>query len=466
MRVSGSKMRILLIGKDARTDAIAAACIAGSEQPELYAFAEYPTPGLAAKCEQRIFTGRLTDVPELIRIAREVRPELAIIGPEEPLEAGCVDALGSLGIPAFGPSKRLAHIESSKAWARQLLDSHQIPGNPEYRVFASADGLKLYMQELGSFVIKPDGLTAGKGVRVSGEHFSSIEEALAYAEALLAKDGRVQVEQRLEGEEFSLQTITDGESVIHCPLVQDHKRAFAGDLGPNTGGMGSYSCPDFSLPFLDQGDVRKAQSINEQVIDALARDTGEPYRGVLYGGFMATGDGVRLIEYNSRFGDPEALNVLPILRADFSEVCLAAARGQLGRVSCSFQRKATVCKYLVPLSYPEPSDSSAEIDVPDRYLDAPDLKWYWAACEQHQHHVRLTQSRAGAFVGIGESLKQAEVVAERAAGELERTCPVRHRADIGRGEVVAARVRRMKSLRSGAPAPEGRLAAVPALLDG
>jgi phosphoribosylamine--glycine ligase len=285
---------------------------------------------------------------------------------------------------------------------------------------------------------------------VFGEHLSSIEEASGYAEAVLATDGKVQVEQRLEGEEFSLQTITDGEAVVHCPLVQDHKRAFEGDRGPNTGGMGSYSCPDFSLPFLDPDDVAEAQSINEQVIDALARDTGEPYRGVLYGGFMATRDGVRLIEYNSRFGDPEALNVLPILKADFFELCLAVAQGELARVSWSFEPKATVCKYIVPFAYPESSAKAEEIVVPERYCDAPDLKWYWAACEQNQRDIRLTSSRSGAFVGIAESLKQAEEIAERAAGDLERLFAVRHRSDIGRGEVIDRRVRHMESLRSGA----------------
>lgn len=442
------KKRVLVVGKDARTDAIAAACLASPERPELYALAEMRSPGFVEKCRDVFERRTLTDLAELKSVVHEVQPDLVIIGPEEPLEAGYVDVLNSLAIPAFGPTKQLARVESSKAWARELLEQYDIPGNPEYRVFRSGEGLERYMEELGSFVVKPDGLTAGKGVRVFGEHFDSIGEALAYAENVLEVDGKVQIEQKLEGEEFSLQTITDGSSVIHCPVVQDHKRAYAGDSGPNTGGMGSYSCPDFSLPFLDPDDLREARSINERVIDALAASTGERYKGVLYGGFMATAEGVRLIEYNSRFGDPEALNVLPILNGDFFEMCLAVAHGELGRVSASFARKATVCKYIVPDAYPEASPNPGKIAVPERYLNQSDLRWYWAACRETKEGVCLTSSRSGAVVGIADSVAEAERIAESAAINIESGSPVRHRPDIGRGDVVEARVRHMRSLRS------------------
>lgn len=438
------KPRILIVGKDARTDAIATACRASPQRPELYALAEMRIPGLVEKCEQ-VFLGSLTDTAPLTRVAKEVRPDLVIIGPEEPLAAGYVDALQALGVPAFGPSQKLAAIESSKAWARRLLDSHDIPGNPDYRVFESSDGLRSYMDELGTFVVKPDGLTAGKGVRVWGDHFHTVDEAIEYAEIVLAQDGLVQIEQKLEGEEFSLQTITDGESVIHCPLVQDHKRAFEGDKGPNTGGMGSYSCADGSLPFLTDDDVAEAHAISERVIDAIARDTGEPYRGVLYGGFMATRDGTRLVEYNSRFGDPEAMNVLPILDADFVELCSAVTTGNLSRVSYSFAHKATVCKYVVPRAYPDPTASSEPVEV-DVQNDDASLHWYWAACKEEDGQVLMTSSRAGAFVGVAESLSEAEAIAEKAASSMGGQ--VRHRPDIGRSEVVDARVRHMQALRT------------------
>ena len=204
----------------------------------------------------------------------------------------------------------------------------------------------------------------------------------------------VQIEERLEGQEFSLQTITDGESVVHCPLVQDHKRAEEGDTGPNIGGMVSYSCADFSLPFLTDADVLQAHTISEKVIEAIGRETGRPYKGVLYGGFIATADGVGLIEYNARFGDPEAMNVLPILDADFAELCSAVAEGTLGDVRWSFQPQATVCKYIVPESYPERSELT-RLDVSPSEMESFGARWFWAACEQVGEEISMTSPDRG-----------------------------------------------------------------------
>ena len=423
--------RVLIIGKDARTDAIAEACAASPRRPALFALTGTPVPGLLERCQEVRYASSLSDTESALAVARELRPELVIIGPEEPLAAGFADAFRSLGIAVFGPSRQLAAIESSKAWARSLLDRHGIPGNPEYRVFSTPDGLRAYLEDLGDFVVKPDGLTGGKGVRVFGEHLRSIEEAFEYACTTLTEDGTVQIEERLDGEEFSLQTITDGADVIHCPLVQDHKRAYEGDSGPNTGGMGSYSCRDHLLPFVDRDDVTQATAINERVIEALALETGEPYRGVLYGGFMATRDGVRLIEYNCRFGDPEALNVLPLLEADLVELCAAAATGTLAGVEHRWAPKATVCKYLVPDGYPETSAAPARIAVPQELTSSPRLRWFWAACILQDGETLLTSSRSGAFVAVADSLVEAERIAEDAARELERHNPgaVRHRSE-------------------------------------
>jgi phosphoribosylamine---glycine ligase len=442
-------LRILVIGKDARTDAIAAACLASETPVELYGMAEMRSPGLKQKC-RRLFTEKnLTDTGPLERIIQEVEPDLAIIGPEEPLEAGFVDFFEKRGVAVFGPSKDLAQIETSKSWARELLAKHGIPGNPRYRVFEDETGLGEYMEELGDFVIKPDGLTAGKGVKVFGDHFHSVDEGMAYAVSVLETHPRLQIEERLEGEEFSLQTITDGATKRHLPLVQDHKRAFVGDEGPNTGGMGSYSCSDHSLPFLNVDDRAQAEAINDQVIDALWREVGKPYRGVLYGGFIAVADGVRLIEYNARFGDPEALNVLPLLKGDFVEICSAAAAGTLKDVEVEFDRKATVCKYLVPKAYPERSEDGATIEIPAEAQDQADRKWFWAACEQKGDEIRLTSSRSGAFVGLGDSLAEAEEIADRAAQATVEHLKgaVRYRSDIGRPEIIEARCRHMDAVR-------------------
>lgn len=440
-------MRILVYGKDARTHALVESCAASRGRNDLYVYTQFVNPGYLARCKE-VERGSLSDLKRMIQYALQVKPHLVIIGPEEPLEAGLVDALEEVGIPCFGPRKELAKLETSKSWTRRLLDKYRIPGNPDYRVFSSTNGMSDYLKTLGEFVMKPDGLTGGKGVRVSGEHILSVDEALSYGNELLLQRRPVVVEERLDGEEFSLQSICDGEHLLHAPVVQDHKRACETDKGPNTGGMGSYSCPDHSLPFLSEDDLAQAKSISAQVARALEAETGKPYRGVLYGGFMATRRGVKLLEYNARFGDPEAMNVLPILDGDFVELCEAVVKRELHRIRASFRPVATVCKYLVPNGYPTNPIKDEEIFIPESRLSSNNLRVFYAAVEARGDRIALTGSRAAAFLGIGETLEQAERLAESAASSIEG--PVFHRRDIGTAALIEKRVNHVKSLRSAA----------------
>lgn len=437
--------RVLIYGRDARSDALATISARSTRQHELYAYSQFRNPGFINKCID-VTTGSLTDTAQMIRYALKVRPHLAIVGPEEPLAVGLVDALEELGIPCFGPNQSLAKVETSKAWTRRLLQKYRIPGNPEHRIFATTTGLPEYIKELSDFVLKPDGLTGGKGVRVSGEHIDSISSALEYAKELLATAPCFLVEERLEGEEFSLQTICDGQHFVHSPVAQDHKRAFDGDTGPNTGGMGSYSCADHSLPFLTEVDIAEAKAITEAVGVALLEETGKPYRGVLYGGFMATRHGVKLLEYNARFADPEAMNILPLLETDFLDLCESVTRGELHNVPLTFLRRATVCKYVVPRGYPTRPLSGARIVVPDQLLRRTDLQVYFAAVDQKDSKLLLTGSRAVALLGIANTLQEAERLAEFGAQSIEG--PVVHRRDIGTQALIQARVDHMVQLRS------------------
>ncbi len=447
-------LRVGLVGSDGRTDALAEHCTRSGSGASLWALSGFATPGLATKCGVEGFS--IVDDPGDPRVierwAAEVEPSLVIVGPEDPLARGAVDALTAAGVDCFGPVAALARIEASKAWARQLVDKYVVAGqgieaNPEYRIFETTEGLEEHLRSRETFVVKPDGLTGGKGVRLYPEHFESLDEAVAYAASCIDAGGLVLVEERLEGEELSLMTITDGESVVHCPPVQDHKRSEAGDTGPNTGGMGSYSDADHSLPFLVPAELEAARRINEVVIEAMASETGERYRGVLYGGFMVTGGQTKLIEYNCRFGDPEALNVMPILEGDFVEVASAVARGRLSQVDVGFQRKATVCKYVVPAGYPGGKGKGDPIEVPEGLADEPGVHLYWAAAELGADGTTtMTGSRALGVVGIGDDLASAEAIAEGAAARVGG--PVRHRSDIGTAALVQRRVDHMAQLRA------------------
>ncbi len=381
------------------------------------------------------------------------KPDFVVNGPEETLAMGqgVVDLLrDEFGIPCIGPTKRLAQLEASKAFTRRLLATHGIPGNPEFRIFSAPDlgEIKSYLQQLGNFVVKPDGLTGGKGVKVSGEHLDSIEDAVLYCrEVLSVGHPFVVIEEKLDGEEFSLQSFCDGTHVVDMPVVQDHKRARAGDSGPNTGGMGSYSCENHSLPFLSRDDLRQASTINKLVAKALRKETGEPYKGILYGGFMVTRDGVRLIEYNARFGDPEALNVLSVLRTDFADVCEAIIQETLDKLPIKFEKLATVCKYVVPEGYPERPVKGQTIDW-SSVSASERLKIFEAAVDKGDDGVyRLSGSRAVAFVGIGADVAEAERIAEKAAIAVRG--PVYHREDIGTRELIAKRVAHMRAPFSG-----------------
>ena len=203
----------------------------------------------------------------------------------------------------------------------------------------------------------------GKGVKVSGEHLFSSEETLEYCKKIIGMGGIFLVEEKLVGEEFSLMSFCDGQNCAHMPVVQDHKRAFEGDIGPNTGGMGTYSFANHSLPFLSEKDVSDAQKTNERVAKELYRTTGTKFKGFLYGGFMATKDGIKVIEYNARLGDPEAMNVLSLLKTDFFDICNHIIGGSLKSVDVKFEPHATVCKYAVPNGYPDNPEKGFAVSI-------------------------------------------------------------------------------------------------------
>ena len=247
--------KILLIGNGAREHCIAETMRKNTEVI-LFSYLKAKNPGIVSLSKE-FELGNYDDLNKIKDFARKIKPDFAFIGPEGPLSQGVADSLKEIGIPAIGPSKNLARLETSKSFTRNLIKKYKIEGNPEFRIFTKQNigDAKKFLDGLGKCVIKPDGLTGGKGVKVQGDHFSTKKEALQYCKEVLQTHPSVVVEEKFQGEEFSLQCLTDGKTVIATPPVQDHKRAFADDIGPNTGGMGSYSCENHLLPFLEKKDV-------------------------------------------------------------------------------------------------------------------------------------------------------------------------------------------------------------------
>jgi phosphoribosylamine--glycine ligase len=434
---------ILIVGSGAREHAIAVALARSPQQARLVCFSAARNPGVMELCSA-YGIGSITEPEAVAAFATEYGVTMAVLGPEAPLAAGVADALWDAGIGVVGPRQSLARIESSKGFARELLAKHGISGNPFFQRFDSMRGVEDVLQAYADrHVIKDDGLAGGKGVKVCGDHLASMAESLAFCRELVALGHPFVVEEKIEGEEFSLMSFCDGKTLRHMPAVQDHKRAYDGDRGPNTGGMGTYTDADHGLPFLTAADVSAAQRINERVAAALAQECGGPYQGVLYGGFMATTDGVKLIEYNARFGDPESLNLLSLLETDFVAICRAIVDETLADVDVTFAGKASVCKYVVPEGYPdEPRKGDALVlptELPERvamFLSAVDVK---------DGALVATGSRTVAVVGVAATIGEAEALCERVVLQI----PGRffHRKDIGTAPAMERRVEHMKAVR-------------------
>jgi phosphoribosylamine--glycine ligase len=424
---------VLLVGGGGREHAIARS-LADSEA-SLYACAGNRNPGIA-RLADGFETLEETNPTAVRSYAEEVDATLAVVGPEAPLEAGVADALDDAGVYAFGPQQDEARIETDKAFQRRFMRQHDIPGCPDFETFDDREAACEYIDSYeGDLVVKPAGLTGGKGVRVVGDQVTE-KEAKEYIRE--SDYDRIVLEERLIGEEFTVQAFVANGQLRVTPAVQDHKRAYEGDKGPNTGGMGSYSDAELELPFMTEEEYMDAVDVLRATVDAL-----DGYKGVLYGQFMLTTEGVNVVEFNARFGDPEAMNTLPVMGTDLLDVLVAAREGE-SLPKLRFSREATVCKYAVPDGYPTDPAGGTRIDIDEE--SAGDALLYYASVEERGDGVYTTTSRSFAVVGVAESITTAEETAEEAIAAAGGS-GLRVRHDIGKPELVQQRIDHMAELR-------------------
>lgn len=441
---------ILLVGSGAREHAMCRALARSKTKSNIFCFMSNMNPGIGKLC-QGYTVGNICDTKAVVTYALEKNIDLAIVGPEAPLEAGIVDELEKENIICASPRQKPAKIETDKLFARTLLEKYNIAGNVNFKICNTVDDVKTYFSNLNSpVVIKPIGLTGGKGVRIVSAtitgQLKNNTEAENYAIEILEKSigghSQVLIEEKLEGEEFTLQIFSDGNTIIPMPLVQDHKFAFEGDKGPFTGGMGSYSDVSHKLPFISDNEIDQAIFILEKTIIAIKEETGSPYIGVLYGQFMLTRDGPKIIEFNARFGDPEAMNVLPLLESDFVSICDAMATGTLHEESIRFKKEATVCKYLVPAGYPD----SPQKDRPLTFDPALPLSHvYYGSVNEKNGTIYTTSSRSIALLGTGNNISQAEESAQSSINKI--TGAIMFRKDIGTIGLIEKRIIHMNTLK-------------------
>ncbi|MDE6623715.1 MAG: phosphoribosylamine--glycine ligase [Alistipes sp.] len=409
-------MKVLVIGSGGREHAIVDA-LARSPQVEKI-FCAPGNAGIAAQAE--CVAIRDTEVERLRDFAAAEGVALTVVGPEVALAAGVVDAFKAAGLRIFGPTKAAARIESSKEFAKDLMARHDIP-TAGYRVFSDYAEARDYVagRPLPA-VLKYDGLAAGKGVVIA----ATMEEADEALRDMLLDDkfgeGRVVVEDYLEGPEFSLLCFVSGRKVWPMVLAQDHKRAYDGDEGPNTGGMGAYS----PLPFISEEDERYAlERIMRPVAEAMA-DEGCPFEGVLYGGLMKTPQGIKVIEFNARFGDPETEVVLPRLKSDIVDIFCAVADG--GDTELEWHDFATLGIVLASKGYPGDYAKGAEI----RGLERVEGTVYHMGTKPDGDRILTAGGRVLFVVGRGATLAEAR---EKALADVARIeCDnLFHRTDIG-----------------------------------
>ena len=427
------EIKIVLIGSGAREDALARRLKESGGR--IIAIMTNDNPSIRSLSD-KVYFATENDVEMILDIIREESPDLVYVSPDSFLETPIVDKLEYSKIKVASPSSRAFKVESSKIYMRQLMKRYGIVGNIKFEVFDSEYEVGKYLDDMTKeFAIKPAGLTGGKGVKLTDAHFNNREEAKEYAFSIIRNDKKVLIEEKVEGEEFSLQAYTDGTNLLFTPVAQDYKRLREGDQGPNTGGMGSITDRNGSLPFLRQESVDKAKEILNKFVKSLY-DDGALYRGVIYGQFMQTKKDIKVIEINGRLADPEGINIMTLLDGDACELLMAVANAELAGKKFIFRRQASVVKYIVPKGYGyEPQKTTLKIN---RENMPEDVKIFYGSVSGSLDEVETTHSRALAMYAEGDNIWDASEKIEanlwRISGEYE----MRH--DIGSKKLVAKKV--------------------------
>jgi phosphoribosylamine---glycine ligase len=394
-------MKVLLLGSGGREHALSVALVKSPSLTELFV-----APGNPGTAQIAINVGLdLADHTAIVDFCKAQRIDLVIVGPEAPLAAGVVDDLAAAGVRAFGPSKAAARLEGSKGFAKDLCRDFGVPTAP-YGRFSSRAAAAAHLQAHGApIVVKADGLAAGKGVTVA----QTLDEARAALDAIFSGTfgprAEVVIEDVLVGEEVSFFVFSDGERAIPFASAQDHKRAFDGDVGPNTGGMGAYS----PAPIMtDDMSARAMREIVEPILRGM-KERGSPFCGVLFVGLMVGPQGPSLIEFNVRFGDPEAQVILPRFEGDLLALMLACVEGRLDRAPPPrFAPVSALTVVLAAKGYPQAPETGARLQGLERAAACEDVQIYQAGSQVSDEGLVACGGRVLSVTGLGANLKQAQ----------------------------------------------------------
>ena len=421
-------MRVMILGGGGREHAIAASLARSPQKPYLIAA---PVNGGLAKLAHAVVDIDISDPHAVLRAAQSQCVDFVIVGPEAPLVAGVVDVLEEAGIRAFGPSAAAARLEGSKAYAKEVMQRAGVP-TAAWGEFTDEDSAVQYLQSVGApVVVKADGLAAGKGVTVAMELPVAREAIHECFSGRFGEAGeKVIIEEYLEGQEVSLLAFCDGVSLLPMVPAQDHKRAFDGDTGPNTGGMGAYS----PVPIVDDATLEEMTKTLGAIAAQMLRDD-VPYRGVLYGGFILTDEGPKVLEFNARFGDPEAQVVLPRLKSDLLEVLLATTEGRLMQTRLEWETDVALTVVIASGGYPGAFQTSKPISGLHSAEEVPGVTVFQAGTITSQAGVLTAGGRVLSVTATAASFEEARERAYEAVDRIKFD-GMHFRSDIGMRAIV------------------------------
>jgi phosphoribosylamine--glycine ligase len=422
-------MKVLVLGSGGREHALGVSLARGARRPALV-FA----PGNAGTAALgRCLPVNPADVASVAALCRAERPDLVVVGPEDPLCAGVADALEREGVKVFGPGRSGARLEGSKVFAKTLMTKYLVP-TAAYRSFEDPDRARAYLREIDQpVVVKADGLCAGKGVVVADDR----DEALRAVDEIMVQrrfgeaGARVLIEERLTGQEASVMAVTDGRTIAVLEPAQDHKRIFDGDRGPNTGGMGAYSPAPVVTP---RAMAQVERDILVPIVHGLGRER-IPYRGVIYAGLMVTKGGPRVLEFNCRFGDPETQAVLPRLRTDLLELMLATVEGRLEECSLEWDPRSAVCVVMASAGYPASAEKGVPVEGTDSAAARPDTFVFHAGTAAQDGRLVTAGGRVLGVTALGADVGAAREAAYAAVRDI-RFRGAQFRSDIAERAVA------------------------------
>jgi phosphoribosylamine---glycine ligase len=418
-------MRVLLIGSGGREHALAWKIAKSPEVSEV--ICAPGNAGIALEPKVTLLPVSTSDLAQLVNLAEQQKPDLVVVGPEQPLAIGLVDRLDELGIKTFGPKLKGAQLEGSKVFAKELMQRHKIP-TAEFGVFSEFDqALDFVKSKPGDWVVKADGLAAGKGVLMC----SGVEQAeRALKQVMLDRafgeaGQRVVVEETLQGEEASCIAISDGRDILMMASSQDHKRALDGDQGLNTGGMGAYS----PAPALDAAmEKTVTEKVFTPLIAGMAAE-GIDFKGIIYAGLMITPAGPQVLEFNVRLGDPETQPLLVRLKSDLVPAMLATIEGKLSSVSLEWDKRPSVCVVMASGGYPESYQKGKTISGLGQAAEMQDVVVFHAGTSKKDNQIVTSGGRVLGVTALGEDIQQA-VDRAYAATKLIKFDGAHYRTDI------------------------------------